>query len=328
MDDWQIVLLHTKRTTLLKRAFEAAFPGRVVSSYVPMLGRWQYVEGVEPQRLIDYFRRRVFDPGIWKNRVLTVYGDGNFHHYTYALTKLAAERRGLDDPKSRDWTYFHFDNHRDDWGQRDRDGYNPQMDCAGFVDILSHDHGAVPFLVGPDTYPKKDSRGYVIRGEEIPIYHNWFTKARQKSCQWKSNAALVDTMTGGELPSIPDLRETPTEAYLSFDLDYLAPSEIVTNYDQNANITVRRVGKILDRIRPFKRIFSADILGFPDDCTHPLSALTMIILARKIMGLGTSRLLAVQAEAKQKQATAGFDSMDRERTSPISEGELLEIVQS
>ncbi len=39
MNDWQIVLLHTSQTTLLKRVFEAAFPGRVVSMYVPELSR-------------------------------------------------------------------------------------------------------------------------------------------------------------------------------------------------------------------------------------------------------------------------------------------------
>lgn len=328
MADWQIVLLHTRETTLLKRTFEAAFPGRVVSLSVPRLGREQYTQGIEPTKLLEYFRRQVYDSGIWRNRVLTVYGDGNFHHYTYALTKLAASRRGLDNPKSRDWTYFHFDNHRDDWGHR-LEGYNPTMDCGSFVDNLVYDHGAVPFLVGPDSYPKKDSRGYIIRGEEIPIYHNWFTKERQRMPYWnRRNYSPQDTLTGGELPAILDLRNTPTPAYLSFDLDYLSPAEIVTNYDQNDNITVRRVGQILDRIRPFKRIFSADILGFPDDCNHPLSALTMVILARKIMGRGIFKLLEAQAAAKRKQSAAGFVSMDRERASPISEGELLEIVKA
>ena len=135
---------------------------------------------------------------------------------------------------------------------------------------------------------------------------------------------------GDERPSVADLRETPTPSYLSFDLDYLATTEMVTNFDQNENVKLRRVCQILDRIRPHKRLFGADILGLPDDCHHGLSALTMIILARKIMGLGVTRLLSEHTWAKRQQAwcrTPPFDPLDRLRPSPISEGELLEILR-
>lgn len=348
MTNWQIVLLHTQKSTLLKRAFEAAFPGQVTSIHVPALGQDGYREDLDPKELVTYFRRKVFDPGLWNGRVLTVYGDGEFHHYTYALTKLSAELRGLDDPEERNWTYFHFDNHRDDWGTRERDGYTPTLNCASFVDPLVYDQGAVPFMIGPDPYPKKDSRGYRIRGKEIPIYHNWFTKARQRSREWKHNAAPEERV-GGELPAVPDLRETPTPSYFSFDLDLLSPTEIATNFDQNYWVTVRRLCTVLDRLRPFKRVFGADILGFPDRCQHALSALTMIILARKILGLSVERFLEEHTRAKRRQAgLMGLDAqgrlkhvpgkrahahtfttwLDPNRPSPISEGELLEIVRT
>lgn len=330
MDDWQIVLLHTRQTTLLKRVFEAAFPGRVVSLYVPELARERKQE-VRKQTLVDYFRREVFDSGIWRSRVLTVYGDGNFHHWTYALTRFALDRRGIGE-----WTYFHFDQHRDDWGKSDSRGLKSELDCASFVDQIAHDYSAIPFMVGPDVYPQKDSQGYRIAGKEIPLYHNYFTKDLQESRCWHNNVTPAN-LTGLELPAARDLRETPTESYLSFDLDLLSHSEIVTNYDQNDDMTLRRVCQILDKVRPYKRVFSADILGFPDwNKTHALSALTMVILARKIMGLGVERFLKYHTQAKQRQAGlfGGYwaeqywkDLEDNHRESPIEEGELLEFLK-
>jgi len=371
MSDWKIALLHTRPNTLLKRVFEAAFPGRVRSIHAPALRRdTSYEYDVSHGELLDYFRKYVYDPGFWDGRILTVYGDGEFHHYTYALTKLAAERRGLDGPE-RNWTYFHFDNHRDDWGKRAKNGTCETIDCASFVDSIAYHHGAVPFFVGPDAYPYKDAVGYRIRAEEIPIYSNYFTKKLQRSRNWAGIKLLPITsgnkwedeahgsavvFTGGELPAVSDLHETPEEAYLSFDLDYLSPMDIVTNFPQNDHITTRRVCKILDRVRPRKRVFSADILGFPDNCRHPLSALTMVILAKKIMGLGVEKLLQYQDYAKRRQALwvanthrmkfqymsadgkavipalpegtyPNFYLSERERKSPIEEGELLEVLR-
>ena len=347
MNDWQIVLLHTKETTLLQRAFEAAFPGRVVSLYVPELAR-ERKACVGKSTLVNYFKRHILDSGLWKNRVLTIYGDGQFHHWTYALTQLALSRRaGLKELVDRrysrgQWTYFHFDQHRDDWGGSDRRGLKSQIDCGSFLDQLVNDHSAVPFMIGPEVYPRKDSHGYLIDGRPIPLYHNWFTQELQKSKRWRSNTR-PSSQTGLELPATADLRATPTRSYLSFDLDLLSHSEIVTNYDQNDDMTLRRVCQILDKIRPHKRVFSADMLGFPDwNKAHALSVLTMIILARKIMGLGTDRLLKYHTYAKRKQAVqvnnshgvpwglfyeywANLEGEDRE--SPIEEGELLEVLK-
>ncbi len=331
MDNWQIVLLHTHQTTLLQRTFEAAFPGRVVSMYLPELGR-ERKHYVSKRTLVNYFRKHVFDSGIWRNRVLTVYGDGNFHHWTYALTRLALDRRRMGE-----WTYFHFDQHRDDWGSYDSQGLKPLLDCANFLDQIAHDYSGTPFMVGPETNPRRDSLGYTICGKNIPLYHNYFTQKLQHSRTWTSNA-VPDAQTGLELPSAADLRATPTESYLSFDLDLLSHSEIVTNYDQNDDMTLRRVCQILDKVRPYKRIFSADILGFPDWNTHhALSCLTMVILARKIMDLGVERLLKYHSWAKRRQAgirnlQANWEEYwngleDEARESPIEEGELLEVLK-
>lgn len=328
---WRIMLMHTHRNTLLKRSFEAAFPGLTTSFHVPALGTDWYVNEVSREDLMNYFRRNVYDSGLWDGQLLTVYGNGDFHHYTYALTRLAAEQRGLEGPE-QNWTYFHFDQHRDDWEDRDPDGTTPNINCANFVDSICHNHGAIPFMVGADAYPFKDSKGYNMNGTHIPIYSNYFTQKMQKSRDWKGVRSIKDQFTKVELPATSDLKETPYPAYLSFDLDLLAQSEIVTNYDQNEYATTRRICQILDKIRPHKRIFSADILGLPDDIHHPLSVLTMIIVARKIMGMGTKKLLTYQGQLKQKQAalvTNGYiDLDDRERKSPIEEGELLEVLQN
>ena len=320
MNDWRVVVLHTRQETLLKRTFETAFPGRVVSIHVPAL-REAYFS--EKGLLVDYFRRWVYDSGIWNGRVLTIYGSGAYHHFTYCLTKLALDRRGLD---GFNWTYFHWDQHRDDWGKRDQNGQPKNLNCAGFVDSIAHDHQGIPFMVGPEAYPHKDSRGYMVLGNNIPIYHNYFTQKRQRSQSWPRNTPFPDA-TGLELPAVDDLRATPTETYLTFDLDLLAESEMVTDYDQNELMTLRRVCHMLDYIRPFKRIFSADILGLPEDRHHSLSALTMLILARKIMGLGVRQLLEYHTLIKQKQGRLLAGTYDIARESPIAEEELMEVLE-
>jgi len=337
MGDWQIAVLHTERNTLLKRAMEAAFPGRIASIHVPALSAYRRManEGVGPAELMRYFRRHVHDSGIWSNRVLTIYGDGELHHYTYALSRLAAERRGYHQ-KELPFSYFHFDNHRDDWGKRDKEGLTDLLDCANFVDTLCYDHGAVPFMIGPQAYPYKDVRGYRMGNQEIPIYSNYFTKPIQRSKDWKGIGLWSGGCKGTELPLRRDLRETPTPTYLSFDLDVLAHSEIVTNFDQNEHMTLRRLCQILDRVRQEKKVFGADILGFPDGQHHALSALTVVILARKVMGLGVRQLLQYHTYAKKIQALCTkntcsaekhVDYEEIERPSPISEGELVEVLK-
>lgn len=323
MNDWHIVLLHTRRETLLKRAFERAFPSQVLSLHVPALGRAreEREKTCFKTDLLAYFKRYVYDPGIWKGRVLTVYGDGEYHHYTYALHRMALERRGLGRS-----TYFHFDNHRDDWGVRPADGSTDWLHCASFVDSLAHDHRAVPYFMGPEVYAKKDSRGYDIRGTNIPIYHNQFSQHRQASQRWTRNDELWGYTDARSLPARRDLAETPTASYLSFDLDLLAQSEIVTNFDQNELVKLRDLVRMVDRVREYKRVFSADILGFPDDCTHSLSALTMVILARRLMGLGIAKLLNYHTWLKQRQGGLQINLNQRERKSPLEEGEFLEVL--
>jgi hypothetical protein len=101
---------------------------------------------------------------------------------------------------------------------------------------------------------------------------------------------------------------------------------MVTNYDQSNYMTLRSLGPLLRRIRQYKRIFSADLLGLPDDREHPLSALTMVILARKIMGMGTTKLLTLHSFAKRRQAGLRTRLTDPARMSPIEEGELMELL--
>lgn len=345
MNDWHIVLLHTRAETMLKQVFEMAFPGRVVPIHVPAVSRLDW--GISPQDVMHYFQQHVWDPGVWRNRVLTIYGDGDFHHFTYALVWGAIRRRGLGGNRifSPDFTYFHIDNHRDDWTHVPTGKLPERLNCGNFVDTLAYDNHCTPFFVGPDVYAKKDSRGYRVdrgwRGPlEIPIYHNGFSKNLQESQRWTNNQAMLGKNSPVRLPARRDLEETPREAYLSFDLDVLPATEIVTNFDQNPRMTLRTLLHIVDRIREHKRVFSADILGFPDTCTHPLSAFTMVVLARKIMGLGVERLLDYHTMYKQRQGqmfkrgsgiwrrlyTSSYQNY-KDRTSPVEMEELLEVLR-
>lgn len=334
--NWLILILHTRPKSILKDAFETAFPdGRVVSLFRP--GLWDTEWMPTGPEMIDWFQRRVFDPGIWRHRVLTVYETGEYHHYTYALSYFAARRRALLEQAGQNWTYFHFDNHRDDYEFEGRQelGFSPYINFANFVDSLAYDHGAIPFLIGPDIYPDHDREGYRIRGTHIPIYSNYFKGSERAPGVWAGSPATKGLMhrglfTGAEMPSTQDLQATPRNAYLSFDLDVLSPTEMVTDYDQNYSMTLRRLISIASKVMSHKRVFGADILGLPHEYEHPLSVLNIVILARHIMGMGTSRLLSHQGSAKRKQArwlSRGNGILrDPHRPSPINRDELMEIL--
>jgi hypothetical protein len=113
-------------------------------------------------------------------------------------------------------------------------------------------------------------------------------------------------------------------------LDLLPYSEMSTDYDQNEAMSLRRLCQILNRVRRYKQVFGADLLGASEEYDHPLSCLTMVILARKILGLGTKRLLRHHARAKQQQLRVCgphdnyFDDEDRDRL--LTSEQLLEIL--
>lgn len=330
MDNWLVVVLHNQPDSILKDVFETAFPkGRVVSLFRP--GLWDHSWTPTGPEMVDWFRRRIYDPGIWRHRVLTVYESGYYHHYTYALSRLAAKRRGLLEREAWNWTYFHFDNHRDDYefADREKHGRSSFLSYGNFVDSLAYDHGALPFLIGPNVYPEHDARGYLINRFHIPIYSNSFPRRVARSRNWQGHRRYPTT--GTHLPCQEDLVNTPQDAYLSFDLDVLAPSEIVTDFDQNEYMTLRRLCQIVDRVREHKRVFGADLLGLPHPYPHPLSVLTMLILARKVMGMGISKLLAHHTHAKRLQSLAQAKDAHllgrRNRKSPLSKAELLEIIR-
>lgn len=322
--DWQIILL-ASRNSLLKKGFKASFGEKVIVLNVPELGKERKNHRTTREDLLSYFRRHVYDSGIWRQRILTVYGSGSMHHYTFALHKLALQQRTI-----RKSTLMLFDQHRDTWGRRNKDGLSNYLTCSNWFDQTVCAHNATPFMVGPDCYPAHDSRGFEINGNRIPVYHNYFTKTLQASRKWRSNTPPAN-QTGYEMPAVADLRETPRNAYLTFDLDLLGRSEIITEFDQNDGFKLRRLLQIIDQIRKHKRIFSADMLGFPEwNQTHSLSVLTMLILARKIMGLGINRLLEYHTHYKRVQGQLAKSNRNfyraHHRQSPIGEEDLLEIV--
>ena len=332
--DWNILLLHSKRETLLKTALEAAFPGKVISLFRPGLNDPWMSECPTTNEVWKYFRTRVFNPSIWSRRVLTIYGSGSLHHYTHSLTRLSTERRGFD-PEKLEWTYAHFDNHRDTWLDHSRGGNS--INCGGFVDLIARDHGGVPFLIGTDVYPRKDIKGYSFSGRKIPIFSNYFSSKIKRKFPWHTyrGPGLRSFTYATQLPSEEDLLLTPRPSYLSFDLDVLRSTELVSDFDHHHYMTLRRLCQIVDKVRGYKSIFGADILGMPDNCYHPLSALTVVILAKKILGGGIKNLLSFHTHAKRVQAPLirqykniyKFED-DHERPSPITESQLLEVLKA
>lgn len=206
-------------------------------------------------------------------KVLTIYGHGNYHHYTYGICKHVAW------PRSNDYLYTHIDYHTDDARSRSftkKSGLIfKELSCGAFTHDIK-DYGAKNFLFlgcdvkcGPRTtrtYNQRKLQNAVKKGGLKPLIARIL---RGKRCD---------------------------DVYLSMDLDVLRNEDMVTGYQQG-DLNLEQLLEIVGTIREEKNIIGADILGYSGSACYnaqdlstqwryyiELSQLTYLILASKVAG--------------------------------------------
>lgn len=163
-------------------------------------------------------------------RILAVYGNGQFHHMTYGLARLAGRL-------SDEYCYIHIDQHSD-YGRRYEDSNNVEhIFCGNFTGPLSTDtnvrgNGDNVIYVGC-----ADSRVVCVQRSEIK---------------------------GGIFSTLDEkLQKSAHDAYISIDLDIMHPSEVKTGWPLAWNTLMRdELFKLLEKIFSCKRVISADIVGY------------------------------------------------------------------
>ncbi len=185
-----------------------------------------------------------------KKRIV-VYGSGAYHHYTYGLY-LNATR------KLSKHGYIHFDHHAD--YRCTFFAYPESLNCGAFVKEMLKDSGASGALfIG--SIPPAEKRPGCPLGFQHPSISEDQLRKRKRFLKSGAKYDLLDLY----------LSELPGNVYLSFDLDVLAPSEILTDYSRGTMKTEELIG-IIEVIKTKKHIISADVLGFSGIRMHKKSA--------------------------------------------------------
>jgi len=197
--------------------------------------------------------KRIKDPkrSVSKNKILTLYGDGTYHHYTYGLCYAIAKK------KSKDYLYAQIDHHTDA-----RYNENGVITCGSFVENIMEEPGA---------------KDIVMIGTVDGVNHMMRTHVPEKS--------LMRHNVRTNLANI--LRAKPQkDVYASLDLDILDQNEILTFYNQGS-LTLEDLLSVIEVIKEEKNLISADMLGYvPNDYNtlhpDPKSLLAYATLAANI----------------------------------------------
>lgn len=171
-------------------------------------------------------------------RLITLYGDGGLHYFTYWLCKDL-------DKKSDDYAYFHFDAHND---FPCPDGY---MYSGGFVEaIMRHTNAKALRYIG-----LMRSIGYVTADENASYMEEVRNKVKNFDFRWADEIRNPEDI-------IPLLENTPKDAYISIDLDVLPSREIEVDCG-NGLLEKDTLLKCLKIIKKHKTIKGMDICGLP-----------------------------------------------------------------
>lgn len=244
-EPWKIVILeHDAASRQIGKFFDKIWSDEITR------------KGIKEKRM--YYKKKIVKRieevvGCLEGKVLTLYGYGGYHHYTYGLCNAIAHKR------SKNYTYFHIDNHSDANLKFDND----TLGCDSFVTNILEEPGAKDILfLGNEGYEN-------------------YTSIKQK------------VLISGNVKKILQrvLKEKPQQdVYLSFDLDILNKKDIMTPFPQGI-LELKHLLNILDIIQEEKNIISADILGHGGYTNgYPKSLLVYAALAAKLTGKDTKNL--------------------------------------
>lgn len=249
-------------------------------------------DGITRKKIDDMYKKDVKEDIIKKmenavgkleGKILTLYGKGTFHHYTYGLCKVIAHKR------SKNYMYLQLDNHTD--SRYKTDG---TLDKTAFVENLDEEPEAkdILFVGVKELLGRWDYDHTIISQEELA------SKESKKILRKALRKKLY-----------PDV-------YPSLDLDVLARTEINTEEPQGI-LELKHLLDILEVIEEEKNIISADILGYSNFdyskfeylysdfkfCNKATSLLAYATLAAKITGKDTKELEKLHNCFKKKDST-------------------------
>jgi len=177
------------------------------------------------------------DKELRDKKILTIYGDGEFHQYTYGLCKKIADKR------SKKYTYVHIDAH---------DDYGSSMCCGAFVKAIEDETNCKNVrMIGPEySYPSKKVKslfGGILNDSEF------YRRAINDPERIKPHLEKL-------------IKETEKEIYVSIDLDVLKEG-ITTSWESSCgDLSLYGLLETISLLKKEKNIIGADILGYSNSC--------------------------------------------------------------
>ena len=159
-------------------------------------------------------------------KILTVYGSGSYHQFTYGLLTAIADER------SKSYTYIHIDQHSDNGAI-----YDPNIiTCGNFVSFI------------PDSTHATAIKYIGCKSIFNPV-----------PSQDRLHLASLEQNSQESLTKLFD--ETPDAAYITTDLDVLWEEQMATGYP-GGMMNLSTLIETLLHIKKTKNIISADACGF------------------------------------------------------------------
>lgn len=274
-EPWMLAVLeHDTASVQIGNFFDKIWSDGIIRKYI------NSDEIISDKGTITKEIQRAF--GSLEGKILTVYGHGDYHHYTYGLCKVIASKR------SKDYIYAQIDHHTDSWKRTDGN-----IRCGSFVEQI---------LEEPEV------KDIINIGTEIKLgdYDHTRTIIPQNELVSKAARELLRKA----------LREKKQkDIYPSMDLDILTKTEIaVVQGLEQGILELNHLLNVVDVIQEEKNIISADILGytaenyFTSDLT-PVTLLVYATLAAKITGKDTKELEKLHDYFKKRRGDRNFDSL-------------------
>lgn len=274
-DSWKVVVLeHDYASEEIGKFFSKIWKDGII------------IKKMEKNYELDY-KKKISEEiknilGILEGKILTLYGSGHYHHYTYGLCDVISRER------SKDYMYLHIDNHSDS-------GYNSNghIGCGSFVEhILEEPEAKDIILIGPKHNLKERA---LISQEEL--------------VSKEAKEVTRKILRGKKQPDV----------YPSFDLDVLDETEIETHYNRGV-LKLKHLLDIIGIMREEKNIISADILGYSGAdilsysggssklfSSNYANLITYAALATKLVGKDTKELEKLHDYFKSKRI--GYDDI-------------------
>lgn len=261
--EWKIICLETGTPSKQVGAFlKSLWPSKVSSVYAD---EHDVLTGNHISGLLSQFRD-------FSGKILTVYGSGRFHHYTYGLVKNIADLR------RNNYTYVHIDQHSDDADFTFR-GPNPLLHCGGFVYSIkkSKKVSAVKYIGCLKQFRH-------IEQEDLLTSQNFVVGSIEKNVRGL-------------------LANTSKDIYVSMDLDVLLDLHMQTAY-KGGDMKIGTLINCLEYLKSEKNIISADALGLDKSRCHAFAPNHYLIEASFLVyAMIAGTLLGEDISALKKEHT-------------------------